>query len=231
MERAFAGPFCPMSKHWAVLSPSCRVNNATGLSCGLQGPTGNTYTCEPLWQIISGIDEKCMLANFIGSTRTTSPSVQAKLYSPQQRNERDIFCPWVSDRQTRRRGDVSGLRKEVRQLWAFTLHTKQVVSNGIGERRMLLLPSLEWVQTADSRIRQTLAAFSLYDKIINVWHAYSTMGSCDKWSHCLKQSPAKSMRVIQIIKGSWPVSSISDQWSPLLTVGQENTTVSLNPHL
>lgn len=163
-------------------------------SCSLQGPTADTYTCEPLWQIISSIYEKCMLANLVGSTRTASPSVQAKLYSPQRKNERDIFCPWVSDRQTSRRGDVSSLRKEVRQLWAFTLHTKQVVSNGIGERRMLLLPSLEWVQTADSRIRQTLAAFSLYDKIINVWHAYSTMGSCDKWSHCLKQSLAKSTR-------------------------------------
>lgn len=46
------------------------------------------------------------------------------------------FCPWYSDRQTRRHWDVSGLRKEVRQLWAFTLHTKRVVSNSIGERRM-----------------------------------------------------------------------------------------------
>ncbi len=31
---------------------------------------------------------------------------------------------------------MSGLKKEVRQLGAFTLHTKQVVSNGIGKRTM-----------------------------------------------------------------------------------------------
>ncbi len=143
MERAFAGPFCPMSKHWAVQSPSCRVNNATTM-----------LFLQPAWPYHAHVHIRTFLTDVTELFKASIKNACRLILSVQLESQDDMtgwagqtlfapakewetyFCPWVSDRQTRRHGDVSGLRKEVRQLGAFTLHTKQVVSNSLGERRM-----------------------------------------------------------------------------------------------
>lgn len=155
MERAFAGPFCPMSKHRAVQSPSCRVNTTLqNFSWDLQGPTLHTYTIEPFWQIEqnylfkTSIKDACWLIPSVGLEQCpTAPGTKSRFlrwhdalcrlnFIHPSKEWETHFCPCFSDRQTRRCWDVSGLRKEVRQLRAFTLHTKRVASNRIGERRM-----------------------------------------------------------------------------------------------